>query len=156
MSGFKASLNQGEIGECLFYQAHDGKLEKIDGLKGDFIWKETGQKLELKTDLWKMADTPNFFIERWSDKKAGKPGGPWQSLGHGCELFVYLYVKDLTYFTFNTEQLVGRLEEIIPKLAATPVANKTWTTEGYRVPRSALEDIATVGRIKVGLDDDSN
>ena len=137
------------MGELFFMQAHDGDLTRIDGLEGDFIWHETGEKLELKTDTWSMAKTPNYFMERYSDRETKSPGGPWQALSHGCDLFVYFYVQDLTYFVFDTRKLVGALEKIIPRIEPTLITNRSWVTEGYRVPRAMLSDIATEHKLVV-------
>jgi hypothetical protein len=150
---FYKSKGQGDIGESLFFQAHEGRLEKIDGLKGDFVLKETGQKLELKTDLWVMDRTPNFFMERYSNKATQSPGGPWQSAAHGSDLFIYFYVKDLTFYQFETKKLVEALERIVPTLAPTDIPNTGYVTQGYRVPRTMLADIATIKRIKVKVEE---
>jgi hypothetical protein len=149
---FQASKNLGQLGEMLFHQAHNGDATKIDGLNGDFIWEPTGEKVELKSDFWKMEKTPNFFFERFSDRDRGTPGGPWRAQKDGSDLFVYFYVSDLTYFIFNTDELVGRLEKIIGRIEPTLVTNKSWITEGYRVPREMLKDIATEHKLVVRKD----
>ncbi len=145
-------MSQGEIGEILFHQAHEGKLERIDGLKGDFVCSDSGLKVELKTDYWMMSKTPNFFFERFSNEAAGTPGGPWQSVGHGADIFVYFYIKDLTFYTFSTKELVAALEAIIPELEPCSVKNSSWTTIGYRVPREWLKEICTVKKMKVSVE----
>ena len=127
----------------MFYQAHCGDLRKIDGLKGDFVWVPTGEKLELKTDYYSMDATPNMFFERYSDKEKRTPGGPWQSLAQGSTLFVYFYVSNLTFYTFNTVELCAFLDENLGRFTPCDVANKSWTTLGYRVPRTAVEHLAT-------------
>ena len=146
---FQSSKNLGQLGEMLFFQAHEGDMTKIDGLSGDFVWHETGEKVELKTDYWQMGKTPNYFFERYSDRDKKTPGGPWQALGHDCDLFVYFYVSDLTYFVFNTKELVKHLDKIIPRIEPTLITNQSWVTEGYRVPRAMLQDIATEHKLVV-------
>ncbi len=142
---FQASLSLGALGETLYFQANCGDLKKIDGMNGDFIWSSTGEKVELKSDYYKMEKTPNFFIERYSDKEKKTPGGPWRALQDGSTIFVYFYIQNLTYFTFRCEELCAFLTEQMLKEKCTPcdVVNKSWTTLGYRVPRTAVEHLAT-------------
>jgi len=126
-------------------------LEKLSGFKSDFTLIETGQGVELKTDYWAMSKTPNFFFERYSDKARQTPGGPWQSIENGSDLFCYFYVKDLTFFRFETVPLVEALEEIIKTISPTDIMNKTYITQGYRVPRALLKDISEEFKLKVEI-----
>lgn len=151
---FKKSLDMGELGAILYHEAHDGKLEKLDGFKCDFREIATGKGIELKSDFWCMDKTPNMFFEKYSNLERGTPGGPWRSIEDGADLFVYFYVKDLTFYQFETKQLVEALEKIVPGLTPTNVPNPKYTTQGYRVPRSMLEGLAVPRRIKVKLEDE--
>ena len=135
---FRASLNLGAVGEMLYHQAHCGTLNRTNGRAGDFVNRETGDIVELKTDYYPMDKTPNFFFERFSDGDKKSPGGPWQALGHGCKTFVYFFVANMTTFTFDTAQLVAHLDSIEHTLEPFKVGNSTWTTIGYRVPREVL------------------
>lgn len=146
---FKAQLRAGQIGEIIYQAAHRDDLLKLDGFQSDFIHKPTGQGLELKTDYYPLDKTPNFFFERYSNKEKGTPGGPWQAMGHGSDLFVYFYVSSLTYFTFDTKALVGKLEQLIPALEPWDVRNKTHTTVGYRVRRDELTELYQVTELEV-------
>jgi hypothetical protein len=136
---FTSSLKLGEIGQCLYYQANAGKIELLDGFKSDFRCMESGRGIELKTDYWAMAKTPNFFFERYSDKDKQSPGGPWQALEQ--ESALYFYVKDLRLFQFDTRELVTELEKITPNLKPYDVKNSTYITQGYRVPREMLKGL---------------
>jgi hypothetical protein len=146
---FTTSLRFGDAGEAIWYQAHPG-LSRIDGLKGDFL-DANGEKWELKTDLWSMEKTPNFFIERYSDMARKTPGGPYQALVHGCRYFCYFYIASLTYFKFDCAELVATLDEVLPKLTPTEVQNKGYTTMGYRVPRDLLTHLAKPVTLKVSI-----
>jgi hypothetical protein len=149
---FKSSLTVGGIGETLFYTAHNGVLKRTDGRKSDLINVQTGEQIELKSDGWAMDKTPNFFFEIYSDKRVGSPGGPWRSKRDGIDTFVYFYVMDLTFFTFDTCELVDRIEELKPSLKTKEVRNASWVTEGYLVPRDMLKDIFTVSKISTKLE----
>lgn len=144
---FKSQLKIGAFGESLFLMANPELRPNCD-LHGDFL-RPDGGKVELKTDMWSIDATPNYFIERFSDKAARSPGGPWQSLSHGAATFCYFFLPSLTFFTFDTKQLVGRLETILPTLSPVDVRNTSHITQGYRVPRALLQDIATETRLKV-------
>lgn len=147
--GFKSQLRAGQIGEVLYHAAHP-TFTRTDGMTCDF-YTDAGTSLELKSDMYSVDTTPNFFIERWSVVEQQKPGGPWQSLQKGVELFAYMYVPSLVIYTFPVGQLVARLERLIPDMKPFPVQNKGYTTHGYRVARDLVMDLATVSRLKVSV-----
>lgn len=140
MHNFNDSLKKGKLGERWLFEnwPHPG-LEVLDGRKSDFIDIRTGKKLELKTDSYNMYNTPNFFIEMWSDVDKLKPGGPNQALLHGSDIWVYLFINNNTYFIFDTQKLVDYIKENSHKYTVVTVNNRSWTTTGYKVPR---EDVA--------------
>lgn len=138
---FRSQLKIGQFGESIFLQANP-EIKPHTDYQGDFV-DVSGRKVELKTDMYSMEATPNYFFEFYSDKAKKSPGGPWQSISHGTEIFVYMFLPSLTYFTFNTQELVGRLETLIPNLAPYDVRNTSHVSMGYRVPRSMLADICT-------------
>lgn len=146
---FKSSLRMGNLGEAVFYMAHGDELKKEDGRRSDFSYKSSGEHVEVKTDLFDMEKTPNFFMEKWSDRDAKKLGGPWRAFDEGVKHFVYFFLPNLTYFTFDTAQLVGALEEMLPRLKPIEVPNKSWVTEGYRVPRESLKALYVEVKLKV-------
>jgi hypothetical protein len=111
--------------------------------------------VELKTDFYDMSETPNFFFERWSDRDKAKPGGPWQALLNGSEWFVYFFIKNDCAFWFETDKLVNELERITAKLKLVDIVNVKWVTQGFRVPRAELKDIAVEQKIKEPEDGDS-
>jgi hypothetical protein len=135
---FKNSLKVGQAGEEMLLKLWPD-LQRLDGRKHDFIVKSTGQTLELKTDTYSMAQTPNFFIELWSNLDKGKKGGPWQALANGTDLWCYMFAKDKTAFLFNTAELVAALDVLIEKYPGVSIPNQSWTTVGCKVPRSVLE-----------------
>lgn len=141
-ANFHKDLQAGKLGEEVFAKLFVG-LRKTDGRKGDFEQPNTGAKIELKTDMYGMQKTPNFFIERYSSVEVGSPGGPWQAAQHGCEYFVYWYAADQVGFVWRTADLVKQLEAIMGQLKPVEVRNKRWTTVGFKVPRSALIPLAT-------------
>jgi hypothetical protein len=149
---FKTQLKAGKLGELLYLQANAGSVTVSDKFDYDFN-ATSGGGIEIKTDFYSMDATKNFFFERYSDAAVKSPGGPWQSLKKGAHTFVYFYIPSLTYFTFDTAALVGRLEVLIPTIKPFDVRNTTHTTQGYRVPRTDVIDLATTTRLKVVKDE---
>ncbi len=154
--GFKRQLSIGKVGEIIFEEAHCRDLLRLDGFKSDFQCKTSGDTYELKTDMWGMEKTPNFFFERWSDRDKGTPGGPWQARVNGTTFFVYFYVSNLTYFRFNTEKLITALEPIIERITPTEVVNTKHTTIGYRVPRTLVQELGEEVKISACVKEAKN
>lgn len=135
---FAKSKLIGQKGEELFMKLYPVPLEHLDGRKGDFRVVSTGELLELKSDSYDIAKTANFFMERFSNFDRKTDGGPWQSLEHGADLWVYWYTTNLRAFVFNTKELVEFLDENLHKYQERLVQNERHTTVGYKVPRSEL------------------
>ena len=141
------------MGEMLYLQANAGAVTISDGFDYDFVCGTTGTGIEIKTDFYSLDGTPNFFMERFSDLEAQTPGGPWQALEKGARDFVYFYIPSLIYYTFETQALVERLETIIPELKPFDVRNTKHITQGYRVARALIEDLAAVTKLRVVKDE---
>lgn len=132
-------LKVGAKGEKLFLKHWPVPVRKHAILKGPDFLDIDNRIIELKTDTYDMDATPNFFIERWSDVKNRKPGGPWQAHEKGVQVFVYLFIKQKTWFIFeDMEALLKRLDQLTDKAYAINIPNKGWTTQGYRVKRADL------------------
>lgn len=97
----------------------------------DFVGKLFGIKAELKTDTY---NSPNFFIERWSNAEQQKEGGPWQSFAKGANWYVYWFVKDPTkyYWLRLTKQNLEALTELYRNAQRTEshIRNRNYTTVG--------------------------
>lgn len=145
---FITDLAKGKKGEDLYYEHRKGEIERLDGLRSDFRCLTTGKGIEIKSDQYSTQKTCNYFMEHIRNTTTGAPGGPWQALASGSDIFVYMYVNDLTYFTFDTTKLVERLNEIIIPIKPTNVYNASYITQGYKVPRDLLTDLATMSIIK--------
>jgi hypothetical protein len=141
LHNFRESLARGQRGEELFLSHFTDKVERLDGRTSDFVEIASGKRIELKSDFYDMRNTENFFFERYSDKVKKSPGGPWQALDKGSEIFIYVFVNNGCYFKFDTLKLVNKLNNLIPKLKAQEVLNRAWVTVGYKVPRMAVYDL---------------
>ncbi len=132
---FKKQLDVGNIGETLFLKYYKGSA-KSDGRKYDITFK--GKKVELKTDTYPMSKTANYFMERYGSVEDKKVGGPWRAKEDGVDYFVYLFIADKTFFWFDTVSLVKFLDEHTKKMRGKTVANKTYSSLGFCVPRDDL------------------
>lgn len=139
-ANFRTDLARGQVGEALFHKQFP-HLTRLSGREADFIDENTGATYEIKTDSRSLAATPNFFMERWSDLEKQKPGGPWQALGKGITYFVYMFPVSNAIYIFDTATLVTALE-LLESPNKRNIANRTWTTQGWLVPRSEIIEIA--------------
>lgn len=136
---FKDQLELGARGEAEFLTAHP-KLERLDGRNADFKLPD-GRLLELKSDSYNPAATPNFFMERFSSFDQGTPGGPWQALSKNIDLFVYRFAMTGEEFWFETSKLVEHLERSKALYRSAMIPNKGWQAMGYLVPRASLSSL---------------
>jgi hypothetical protein len=141
---FQQQMGTGDAGEKDFqtYYPEFAPIKSKDDLKFDFTLNN-GHKLELKTDTYRLDETPNFFMEYYSDSKNLKVGGPWRAYNDEIDLFVYYFVQDRTFFWFKTKELHQALENHLslynPKIKSVP--NKGWITQGFAIPRDSLDKI---------------
>lgn len=110
MFQFKDQLTVGGSGEELFLSLHPW-LNKADGIKYDF--DRNGKSVELKTDTYSMAKTPNFFMERYSDVDRATNGGPWRAAYDNVTYFVYMFLPEQKCFWFAPRPLVQFLDEYV-------------------------------------------
>lgn len=129
-------------------------IYKLDGRRADFV-THAGLLVEVKTDTHKA--TGNLFMERFSSIAKRTPGGPWQSLSKGVDVFVYQMPntqEDL--WVFDTKKLVYRLDALIEAGVLDThdgviVDNHRWKTFGYKVPMQLLEDLSSKKILWEGL-----
>ncbi len=136
--GFKKQLDVGTIGENLFIKHYIGST-KSDGRKFDISFE--GKKVELKTDTYPMQKTDNYFMERYGSIEDKKIGGPWRAKEDGVDYFVYLYLANKIFFWFDSAQLVTFLDEYTKTMRGKTIANRTYSTLGFCVPRDALQHL---------------
>lgn len=141
MFTFSESKKSGDAGENKFFEKFKDKLNKLDGKRGDFELKETGEKIELKSDYYDSKKTPNFFIERYSNADKKTPGGPWQSVEHGVKWYIYSFIKNDEYYVFDVNKLITKLDKILPKLEMKLIRNTGYNTGGYLINRELLKEL---------------
>lgn len=145
--GWKKQLKIGEEGELLFrdlwYSNFQNQLIKSPVRDYDFL-TEDGLKVELKSDNYDPAKTPNFFFERFSVLSQQKPGGPWQSYEKGADIFIYQFVLTSEAYIFrNIPELIQTIEYLVHEHALKPrkVANKTYFASGYAIERTLFKHL---------------
>lgn len=128
----------GQAGEARFL-AHYQDVHRLDGRGGDFVGN-SGRQIELKVDSRTTEQTPNFFMERWSDVDAGKPGGPWQAKEKGLYYFVYTFASG-ECFWMEVKPLVRFLNRTADTYQSREILNRAWKGFGYLVPRERLSHL---------------
>jgi hypothetical protein len=148
---FKDQMCVGDRGEAEFIKIYKKKLnpvKSVDDRKIDFTLNN-GYTVELKTDSYSMEKTKNFFMEKNTVLPDGKdiPGGPWRSLKHKVDRFVYYYITEKSLFWFDPKVLCDFLDNYIKenKLKPIPIPNKDSTGKpfhsyGYKIPRSVITE----------------
>jgi len=139
---FSQQLKIGDTGERMFEGYYDPiyGVTKAETPDYDFLLGN-GEKVELKTDTYALDETKNFFFEKFSDIKTKKLGGPWRAKRDMVNYFVYLYIKDKTFYWFNPVLLCSILDKITKKMHTKYIKNIAWTTSGYAVPRESCMNV---------------
>lgn len=141
---FSDSVQHGDAGEALFLEANPeyrkGRYDSYTDFQSDL----NGTTVELKTDTYSMERTPNFFIERYSSDQTMLPGGPYRNLN--TTYWVYYFLEQDTAFWFHPRDLVERIHELglDDENTLVPIRNRGYNTLGWKIPRSAVEDLAVV------------
>lgn len=150
---FRTEKRKGDVGETTLARTYT-ELERLDGFKSDMLYTPSNKLIEVKTDYYSMARTPNFFIERYSNE-TGAPGGPWQALEKGNDGFLYFFIKNNILFWFdNIKAIIKSVDDTVEfnNTSVTPVRNETHITYGYKIPRESLKELY----IEFNLGDDIN
>lgn len=135
---FKKQLDVGNIGEQLFLDTYEGAVKSTD-LKYDFLIGDT--KVELKTDSWRMEDTPNFFMEKISNSNKNSIGGPYRAMQDNIDFFVYLFIKDNVFFWFDSKRLCRTLDRLTKNMKYHKIWNRSYDTLGHLIPRDSVKHL---------------
>jgi len=90
-----------------------------------------------------MEQSENFFIEQYGNNSRipESLGGPWRALRDKLDFFVYLYIKDRTFYWFNPENFCKYLDRVIKKYPQKLIKNDGWTAVGYLIKRADVQHI---------------
>ena len=141
---FKTQSNVGNIGEKFFLQCYKKRgAVQTDGRIHDFI-VDGNKTVELKTDTYPMAKTPNFFMEKFGNIDKQALGGPWRAEHDKIDFFVYLFLNEKTFFWFSPKDLVALINPIIVDMKPKIIDNKTWAALGYTVARELCRPVCLI------------
>jgi hypothetical protein len=145
---FEESKKVGDKGENLLEKYYGDYVKRLDGRENDFVILNDNRLLEQKSDQYRLATTPNFFMERYSNDKWYPPGGPWQALEKGSNVYLYYFMNDKTFFWFDSVTvLVETLEVLTRGHRLVEVYNRPkdgrppYNTLGFLVKREQLKDL---------------
>lgn len=133
MSNFKLDLARGQKGEQKLLERFPNLIRK-DGRSHDFE-TPSGLKVETKFDSTKYQ---NIFIETISNSNKQSPGGCYQSLLKGVDLFVYVFERDNSTYCYRVSDLCWFLFKTKGTYEQKRVRNKTYDSFGYAIP---IEDL---------------
>lgn len=120
----------------IFYAA-DVQDDPAFFYRGDllFVPMSMVQHIEMKVESRASTETPNLAIERYSDLKAAKVGGPW---GTRAEWYAHLYADGLLVM-MQRQPLVQWLTPNLKNFPPFEARNQTWLTTGILVQRDAAK-----------------
>lgn len=149
----KQELGHGKRGELNIVEAYsDILVHSPDVSEYDIISIPNNKTIEVKTEYrYNLQNTPNFFMERYSDDVNYKLGGPWRALEDKVDLYVQYFIQDSILFIFSDlkslvqgldSQILGRRFVIIPQ------DHGRYNTLGIPIARSSLSSFYE--QIKLG------
>lgn len=144
----REELKHGEKGELDIVRAYPRILvHRPDIEEYDIDSIPNGLTIEVKTEYrWSLKNTPNFFMEKFSDDINYKPGGPWRALNDNIDLYIQYFIQDGVLFIFkNIKGLVEELgrQGFGRKLVPVEQDHGRYNTLGYPVSRKSLEHLYT-------------
>jgi len=148
---FGKSIKIGDLGEQDFMKEYG--FIKAPTFDYDFH-SQRGVKYELKTDQYIVGDrlsytkkiTNNFFMERYIVQENGhtKDGCVWTAYKN-ANYFIYYFRNSQIFYVFDVKDLEPRLNTAIIAYGldlSRPVWNDGYYATGYKIPITALLDIA--------------
>ena len=136
---FKKQLEEGNKGEDLFLSCYKNLNPRKFSTNDYDIIINKNDKVEIKCDTWDEKDTPNFFIERYSNDKKKNDGGPFRA--KNSKYFIYLFIKNKTFYWFCPNKLCDFLSNRLKGYEKKYIRNNGYYTIGYLVPRIDLEHL---------------
>ena len=142
---FNKQERRGKLGETLIIKAWPGLFEWSSDSRYDLIYLPENKKVEVKTEYkWTLENTPNFFMEEFSDDIKFKLGGPFRAQQDNIDIFISFFINNLVLFWFDdVDALVERCKEGIFKFKLQPkyIKNRGYNTIGYPIRRYWFENL---------------
>ncbi len=146
---FQKQLAFGEAQQEAFRAVYHRPTLVYDGREYDLL-DDKAARIELKTESRSLADSPNFFFERWRSLEPKKAGGPWQAMQNAATVFIIWVPKDGVYFVFtDIPWLCRAVVAVAEKLVAKEhvIRNRGWAASGWALPRESILE-ACKGRVQ--------
>lgn len=155
---FKVDLERGRAGEQFLLERHLGVTWPPEGERrwdlerpGVIAMAELdrAERIEVKTDSYDPAQTPNFFMELLTVVGGWEVvGGPWRARADGVDTFVYLYHKEgrgpsRAFWFYDLPALVKELDTKPSRFQMRSVKLDRLKATGLLVPRAALAHLYT-------------
>jgi len=149
-------LGHGEKGELRIVKAYSDILEHRPNIREyDIVSLPNNKTIEVKTEYrYSLQNTPNFFMERYSDDINYKSGGPWRAFEDSIDLYIQYFIQNDTLFVFSAlKPLVKELDRltVTRKPVTVPQDHGRYNTLGYPIARASLKDFyeqITIGERK--------
>lgn len=106
------------------------------------LWN--GAKVELKTDTYRMNESPNYFLEQFTVSYGQrKIAGPWRAKEDCADYFVYYFYKDATFFWFDPKTLCPVIDSYLVNspMDYKYISNGTYYALGYPIARQAFDAV---------------
>lgn len=136
---FERQNRIGKLGESHFLSFYQFlPISRADGRKYDFTLD--GQlTVELKTDTWLMSDSPNIFVELYSNAETETYGGIHRAKHDGVDFFVYYFINNGIFLWYDVEEMYSIVCENLDRWEMKTIVNPTYKSHGLLVLRCALE-----------------
>lgn len=147
---FKRDLERGKAGERFLLEQHRLNCPPEGERRWDLERSCLGgvERIEVKTDSYDPAATPNFFMELLTVVGGYEVvGGPWRARADKVDTFVYLYlgraVPPRAFWFYDLDALVRELDTKPSRFAMRTVKLDQLRATGLLVPRSTLAHLYT-------------
>jgi len=140
---FNTQLVTGDKGEDFFIKCYQSSNARKSDTKKFDLFVNDSDSVELKTDTYAMAKSPNFFMEQYGNLKRQphSVGGAWRAKRDNVNFFVYLFMQDRAFFWFNPITLCEHLDKNLENYEKRFIRNKTYTGLGFLVSRKSVSHL---------------
>jgi hypothetical protein len=143
---YKRDLERGKAGELFLADQHRLGFPPDGERRWDLERSRIGgvERIEVKTDSYDPAATPNFFMELLTSVGGQSEivGGPWRARADKVDTFVYLYLgraePPRAFWFHDLPALVKELDTKPSRFAMRSVKFDCLKATGLLVPRAAL------------------
>jgi hypothetical protein len=135
-------LDIGNKGESCFLKKYPNFSKIKEGYsKNDFICKNTGHIVELKSENYDSRKTNNIFVEVFSNFEKRTPGGVFRS--NDADTLIHYFIKDNKAFIYDVQRFIEtiRVLDLSGKGIETlmKIPNDSYYTAGKPINRDFVK-----------------